>query len=480
MISNISKKTDSGLWNAELLFNFSQSSDKDNFFTPFITIKNEEKGISIKKKKSNKGSFNIILICPLTKFLVDSNENKYGSNIITLKLLPYKNFMYFFNKFLYPITLGNELDSLSIKSLYKFITKEEQLLMNYLKNQESVLSIVKTFSDKLAFSKKHAMVKYTFGLFHFYKQDFTYAEELFFESILYLLNCNVTLDTITRKGTCDNKDKSTDKQHNISFNNQDQTISFMEYEGNSTRLELYQIDFLNELMKKPCLYSIDYKEILENIRYMTHCSFKCNNIDKMSLLLQYYCKIYEDVYTYEGYELTYRRNKQYVDEQDLSKMKLSDISKYITLLNTIGIISEVFIKSIENTYKLITYEYTDILSLYGMYYFKKQDGVNALMYFYKELVLLQYVFNEETNYLSKCYSNIGSTLYYLFKDQDNIAIQFYKKDLELSKQLHGENSLDTVIAYNNLAVIYDNVELFSASLFNIDKAKLCLGNTKIK
>ncbi len=73
-------------------------------------------------------------------------------------------------------------------------------------------------------------------------------------------------------------------------------------------------------------------------------------------------------------------------------MLVSDTGELLTILLKCDAFKNFKDEKIEGNYKIITYELTDILSLFDFYYFEMKGGKNALKYLYKELALYSMLF----------------------------------------------------------------------------------------
>lgn len=98
----------------------------------------------------------------------------------------------------------------------------------------------------------------------------------------------------------------------------------------------------------------------------------------------------------------------------------------------------------------------------GLQYYFKSVNDSTIFYWRKALQIKKQLFGEKHIDVAKAYNNIG--IVYSNKNEFDLALQYYFKCLEIYKELFGEKHTNVATCYNNIGIVYSKKNEFDLAL----------------
>ena len=124
----------------------------------------------------------------------------------------------------------------------------------------------------------------------------------------------------------------------------------------------------------------------------------------------------------------------------------------------------------------LDYKKVEILNNLGTSYYSLGDYNKSIEYYEKELEIIKNIFGDNWQYITASYNNLG-TSYYGLGDYSK-AIEYYEKVLKIMKNIPESNYLGVIAPpYNNLGVSYDGLGNYKKASEYYEKALEIIKNT---
>ena len=124
----------------------------------------------------------------------------------------------------------------------------------------------------------------------------------------------------------------------------------------------------------------------------------------------------------------------------------------------------------------LDYKKVEILNNLGTSYYSLGDYNKSIEYYEKELEIIKNIFGDNWQYITASYNNLG-TSYYGLGDYSK-AIEYYEKVLKIMKNIPESNYLGVIAPpYNNLGVSYDGLGNYKKASEYYEKALEIRKNT---
>ncbi|WP_282086181.1 CHAT domain-containing protein [Aquimarina algiphila] len=118
--------------------------------------------------------------------------------------------------------------------------------------------------------------------------------------------------------------------------------------------------------------------------------------------------------------------------------------------------------------KLIWSRYAYTLNKISQTYYQVSDFENSIININEVLKICKEKLPQESKQEAKAYSNKAKL--YRRKGRYNEALDLYTKALSIIKKVSGNNHIETASLYNNMGIVYDNMELIDQAQLHYEKS----------
>ncbi len=160
-----------------------------------------------------------------------------------------------------------------------------------------------------------------------------------------------------------------------------------------------------------------------------------------------------------------------------TKIELAETLRYLDKPDEANILAKSAEPVFAKHYGKSSFEYAIALNKIGSIYSDKGDYENAKVYLKEAVEIFNKITNpsnEESSIIASNYNDLG--LVYYFDYENDLALENYRKALQISKKAFGDNHQDISVYYHNIATLYFYITEIDSSEFYVKKSQEVIKN----